>query len=189
MALPVIPDVWRIACTWRTASQHAVNVIHVLDNTGTRDDAAVISYFDAAWQSGQFETVSSGAQLQQYDIIPLDGVSATTTFPVSGPTGGGGSEWIPASAFLVSLQTGLRGRDHRGRIFVPFTAETKQNDGVISVTSGTTLQGHWDSWRDTLEGSDLPLVVASYKDASSTNVLSAVCRFKAATQRRRQQRV
>jgi hypothetical protein len=189
MPLPVIPDIWRCALNWETSSQHAVNVIHVSDNVGTRDAADIAVTLDFCWQSGQFEPVAAGAQITSYDLIKLDGTTATTTVPTSGPSGGGGSEWIPAASALVSFQTGLRGRDHRGRMYLPFLAETKQNDGVISVTSGATYQGHWDAWVALLIAQDLPLVVASYKDAEATTVSAALVRFKAATQRRRQQRV
>src|SRR5690348_4074036 len=189
MPLPVITNVWRIAINWQAPSQTAVNVIHILDTGGMATAANLATILDGDWQTGQFETVSSSATITGYDIIKLDGSSATVHVSATGPSGTGGSEFIPAASVLVSFGTGLRGRDHRGRLYLPFTAETKQNDGVVSVSSFSALETAWVNWATALATDNIPLQVASYKDAASEDVITATVRSTLATQRRRQQRV
>jgi hypothetical protein len=186
--LPVISGVVRCALNWENgAGQHAVNVIHVTPTGGTALDA--FNLLDANVTVDMWSYVTDDFYVTHVQCTPLDGTSATEDFPTGSPgkwRGSATSDFIPASCSLVKLQTGLRGREHRGRVYLPFLAELQQTAGTLAAGGMSGWQDAWDTFVSDLSGA---LVVASYKLASSDSVTSVVCENKAATQRRRQARV
>jgi len=108
-------------------------------------------------------TVSS-ASVFSVAITPLDGAAATKVYA---PTGAGwqgavsSGEFVPAAAGIVSFRTDKRGRQYRGRLFVPFVAETVITNG--SYTSPMTGgQAAWNSFRTAMKTAAFPLHIASY---------------------------
>lgn len=194
MALPIILDVFRVAFEWETTQgQSATNVMHFLDRLGTRTPAQVFTVIDTNVVTNLWNRVSSSAEVKRLAITPLDGTSSTTTVPcadVAKWNGNAGAEYSPAVSSLVKLQTGLRGRENRGRVYLPFTAETALVNGFFPLgVDQTNWQNSWNLFLNVLDLADLPLVVASYVHSQANGVLSAVCETTAATQRRRQTRL
>jgi hypothetical protein len=195
-ALPVILNTFRCALNWTHSSgQSATNVIHITDPTGLFDATAVEEAIEDAAGTGMWAAVSSGAVVTDIAITPLDGVSATQHFTPSDEatfTGGSSGDFVPAVSVLVKLSTSLRGRSHRGRVFLPFITEGNISNGALSSTPQATMQTGWESFKSNLDSDpDGPfhLVVASYKLAT-THVLSSInVEGMTATQRRRQGRL
>jgi hypothetical protein len=190
MPLPVIDDVFRVAVLWQDANspQTAVNVMHVFADTGT--PTSVAAGLDAAANAGMFAAMSNAIVATEFAITPLDGSSATEFFTPDPAkwTGQTSGDYAPQVAALVKLRTGLRGRSKRGRVFLPFTAEGAQSNGTLTGSKVTTMQTEWDAFVAQLLSDNNPLVVASYKLASSANVTSEVVESETGTQRRRQTR-
>jgi len=189
MSLPIIADVWRLALNWSAGGNYAENVIHVRDDTSARTASQVVNDFVGLTSNAMFETVSSSAGWGTTDAQPLDGATAPVTISHASVSPGGGSEYIPGYAGLVAIGTGLVGRTHRGRIYLPFHAENKQNDGQLSVSSLTSLTASWVAFATALASADLPIGVASYKDATFAPALTLTMRPTCGVQRRRQGRV
>ena len=189
--LPTIANVFRVALNWRNSlpGQQAENVIHV--HSTLSDAAAVADVVDGAIPVNLFVTTTSIAAPATYSVTPLDGHSATVDSPVSNPhaAGLGSTEYIPGMAAVVSLYTGERGRSYRGRVFLPWVAENMQANGILDGTHRAQLEFAWNTFIAELIASDTPLVVASYKLATATNVTSAIVQGGAGTIRRRQERV
>lgn len=177
-----------------------MNVIHI--GTLLRIDlpSDVFEAIDDAVTAAMWDQLSSGGSVTHVDITPLDGVSATQTFPTGSPakwTGGSGGVIAPAVSILIKLQTGVRGRANRGRIFLPFMVGAAADNGFLAPAEVTSMSAAWMEFRTTLAGdadtSDT-IGVASYdrKHAGAgahytpASVLSAESAL--GTQRRRQQR-
>lgn len=194
-ALPVITDVFRVALNWTDgAGQNAVNVIH-LDCGGSADATAVMELLDDVVASNLWPSVATGCHVNEVAITPLDGSSATQHFTPGTPgnwTGGAGSaEYEPQIAAIVKLTTAHRGRSHRGRIYLPFTAESVVSKGALDSTIAGDLTTAWTAFGAAL-GTDpttpSSFVVASYKLASADAVVSFFGETETGTQRRRQGR-
>lgn len=195
-ALPVIADVFRCALKWTDASaQDAVNVIHIQTNAAGRTPTQVFTLIDANVTANMWASVGNSGAVQEVDITPLDGVTATQSFNTGAPakwTGPGGGQQIPQSACLVKLSTGLRGRSRRGRIFLPFMSEAAIANGIIGGATVAAAQTAWDAFVAALVAdatTPSTLSVASYKTASAVSVDNVLIEQVAATQRRRQGRL
>lgn len=194
--LPVITHVWRCALRWSTASgQLAVNVIHIRDESGTAVADDVYGALNSAVVPLMWYPASGGASVSEVDVLPLDGVHGTASYTTGSPakwTGAsGGTVWEPALSALIKLGTGLRGRTHRGRIFLPFTDQTSAVDGKLADLTVTDTTAAWQGFQTSLNAGSpaFTLGVASYKLAQFNVAESILCEAPLATQRRRQGRL
>jgi hypothetical protein len=139
--------------------------------------------------------------VENVNVTPLDGISATSSFATGGPakwTGSNSGDYVPQSPALVKLQTGVRGRDNRGRIFVPFIAEGVLSKGVIDAPTVAAMTGAWNNFLAALNALVAPgswqLVVAAYDrrhlgaGAHATPVINCVAEAETGTMRKRQTR-
>src|SRR5215471_17254376 len=127
--LPVINNTFR--CTFRWVSSavgvNAVNVIHVQALNPPLSPSQVYTVLNTFVTAAMWGTVGNSSSIANVDIIPLDGTSSTYTFATGSPAkwgGGSTGDVVPVQCTLIKLQTGLRGRNHRGRIYLPFLAES-----------------------------------------------------------------
>ena len=189
-ALPVIPDVYRVAMNWTgPGGQNAVNVIHVAKVAST--PAAVAAAVDAAAVATMWSAQSSGATVTSLNVTPLDGSSASFILATTGAkwTGSNVGDFSPATANIVSLRTALRGRSHRGRVYLPFCTEGQISNGSLVAGVPANVQTGWNSFQTTLSAGATILVVASYLHATAQAVTSLLAETVLATQRRRQSRL
>jgi hypothetical protein len=188
--LPVIADTFRTVWHWTDGGQHAVNVVHVRCPTGDALDVA--GGIDGSLQTSQFALLNSSATFGTIEVTPLDGTSPTLLHNMTSihKTGGGGGQPVPQVACLVKLVTGLRGRSHRGRIFLPFASESEMDSGSFDATDAGVMQTAWGNFETALAALPKPieLVVASYKLAEAFSVTAVSVELETATQRRRQTR-
>jgi hypothetical protein len=194
--LPVIANVFRVAYNWKESGtgQAAVNVIHILDTTATATPADIASNLDAATENLMWSQQVPTASVVDLGITPLDGVHATQHFAPATPgawVGQNGADWTPDVAIIIKLSTGLRGRSHRGRMFLPFCNKAVVVAGAISGgTAGNYTTAFQEFMSDLNTGAkNLELVVASYKLATAAVVTSLICEQQVGTQRRRQGRL
>jgi hypothetical protein len=195
-ALPVIAQTFRCALNWRSsAGQIAVNVIHIHTAAAGKSAADVFENLNDDMGSNAWLTVSSTAVVESVSITPLDGVSATVTFAPTVPahwTGGQAGDFSPATSTLIKETTSLRGRSHRGRIYLPFTGESVMSNGIIDPTTVATMSTEWNALQGVLAADALTpmsICVASYKLATQIAVDTFFVEGVAATQRRRQGRL
>lgn len=199
--LPVIAGTYRCALNWVIGSETAVNVIHLHTAATPPTPAAVFELLQDTVTAGMWVPTVNGAVIGDISITPLDGSSATQDFAT-----GGGAQWlggttgenIPQVAALIKFTTALRGRNNRGRIFLPAVGEGAQLDGHLTGGIDGTVTTAWTTFLTALTTDpDTPmnLVVASYDrahngaGAHATNVLNTLCEYHTATQRRRQTRL
>lgn len=168
--LPTITDVHRCAFTWLLTGtgMSAVNVMHFHSHSPAVAPSTLMATLQASVTAGMWNTAYFQATIQNVKITPLDGVSASQTFNT-----GGGAKWsgtfasgevIPAVAAVVSLYSSSRGRNNRGRIFIPFTAEGASAQGAIASGLQAPMQTAWDTFRGAVQTATAPfdLVVAAY---------------------------
>jgi hypothetical protein len=191
MALPVISDTFRCTLHWQhTNGQHAVNVTHVLGVSKT--SAQVFTAWDSNVASGMWVPIVSGARVVQFDVLPLDGASPTTTNIVASAakwTGNGGAvDFVPQGAAIVKQTTSLRGPAHRGRMFLPFLSEQEQSNGTIVAGDLAVMQTAWNTFKTNITAAGVVPVVATYVHADKYTTQAFVCEAQTGTQRRRQKR-
>lgn len=192
MALPIIPDCFRVAFKWSNpggAAGRAVNVLHFSapGKTTAQVDAAIDANVTAnMWRSGVTTT-----RVEELDITPLDGTSATVPFPKAAvakwiPVGG--ADFAPQTCYLIKLTTALRGPANRGRIFLPYLAESEQAAGYISLVAQPLITTAWVNFANAMAAAGVALGVASYKNSLWHQAINVGCETAIATQRRRQHR-
>ena len=164
--------------------------MHFDDTGGTA--ASLITAIEANVTANMWKSLTVESSVEELIVTQLDGSSASITHPTSG-----GSKWAgatasgtssPQVATLVKLTTAERGRSKRGRVFLPFTAEGAQSDGVLEAAVKTAAQTAWTAFLGDMLADSFPLVVASYKLAEATIVSDATVENLLATQRLRQPR-
>lgn len=200
--LPVIPNVFRVALEWdNLAGQTAVNVIHIKTQASGVTPAAVFTCLDAHVTANMWDTTSDNSGITTVKITPLDGSSASADFLTSRPARwapAGSGQAVPNVAVLVKLQTPLRGRDNRGRIFLPFTGESSISNGIVDAATVVTMTTAWNTFADDIDAdgtTPMDLGVASYDRrhagaGAHFNAASAITvEGVAGTQRRRQSRL
>jgi hypothetical protein len=154
--LPVITDVFRCALKWDWSGgqQKAVNVIHI--HAGATGQAASDAFaaLDASVVVGMWDNAVNVAGITEVDITKLDGASATTSFSTGGAakwSGSAGGNMEPAAAVLVKGSTGVRGRDNRGRVFLPFTSEAAVDNGFLVSGLAATMTTAWETFITNLQ--------------------------------------
>lgn len=189
MPLPVIAQTRRVTWNWAPIGGVPIahNVVHVncLDAVS---DVDVADKMASALVANIFNAVSSSFELQSMDVLRLDGTSTTTTRTfTTTPKGTGTGEGIRNSSMVCSLKTATRGPANRGRIYLPFLAESVTNNGVVAGATVTAASTAWNAYLTSLStGSPaLILVVASYLNGNAHAVTSVRCDTVVGTQRRR----
>jgi hypothetical protein len=131
-------------------------------------------------------------------IIPLDGVSSATDFTTDGTakwSGANGTDSIPQVACLLKLQTGVRGRANRGRVYLPYVSEGATLSGIMTGSIVSSMQTAWTTFLggvNTASPVGYELGVASYARAHGgtgahfTPLTQLTVESFTATQRRRQ---
>jgi hypothetical protein len=154
--------------------------------------STLLDDIESSWSSNMLKSMTVESRLTTLVATPLDGTSASLsrTLPNSAPYIGGVASGTssPQVATLVKLQTDKRGKSHRGRVFLPFTAEGAQNDGKLDTTPLANLQTGWSAFVTDVATAGEALVVASYKLESFEPVTQAIVESFFGTQRKRQPR-
>lgn len=192
--LPVIADVFRTTLNWEGGGgEHAHNVLHFRGTGGDSDDLSVAIFANATLE--MWSSVATAAAITSLSILPLDGTSPTTVYPVAPAdaakfTGNGGSEWNGGQvAGLVRLQTGVRGPANRGRIYLPFNSEANCTSGIIAPVVVDAATSAWATFMNDMIGDGFALGVASYKHSNWHQALNVFLDDNVATQKRRNKRV
>lgn len=187
--LPVITDVFRCAFNWHSATAgHATNVIHI--RAPDSDESDVFTHITSNMTRDMWNPVSLQAFVDNIVITPLDGTSASAVHTVTtNNQGEGNNQAMPAVAAIVKLETGIRGKSHRGRVYLPFVAEDQADSGRLGSAQQATTQAAWQDFLDGIAGEGDNIVVASYKLESADFVTSLTVEGALGTQRRRQSRL
>jgi hypothetical protein len=192
MPLPVISGVYRCVLNWSNGTQLAENILHVFSSVPSDPASAVANALATAISANTnaFVGTQAASVIYRIDVTPLDGVTATyeRLSAISAPAANTG-DFIPAASMLCKFQTALRGPSHRGRIYTPFIAESKQSNGVMVSGSDSTMATAWGNIQTALQAGSRNLSVASYVHAESHIVTAFVGENTLGTQRRRQTRL
>jgi hypothetical protein len=197
--LPVIPRTFRCSYIWGHGgfTPTPVNVIHVRAADDATDATGVFATLAASQQTNMYMTQLTAMGVNQINIIKLDGVDPTHSFATDGSAhwnGQGTGDGIPQACALVKIQTAVRGRANRGRIYLPWVAEAFVSNGAITSLLETNITSAFQAWANAMSVATTPLTlgVASYDRAHSgagahfTPYVGILCEHYTATQRRRQ---
>lgn len=143
------------------------------------------------WNASQLDASGNSSSIDTLFVTPLDGVTASTSYPTGSSgkwVGTQSGDMVPATAAVIKLTTTLRGRSHRGRVFLPFITETAQTNGKLLTGITGVLQTAWGNFLVALGISGIEWVVASYKLSTAQVVNNVLAEQALGTQRRRQTR-
>jgi len=168
--MPFVPvlDTAKVCLRFSKAGQQVCNVLHVeadtaIDNTVLNQIGSIVT----TWATTQYlNHLSSDMTLEAVEVTDLTtagglGIVYTTGLP---QTGGDTSGALPNNvAVAVKLATGLTGRSHRGRTFVPGIAAgalTADKQHINSTLQGILISA-FDALISDLIAEGLTLVVTS----------------------------
>lgn len=188
--LPVIGQTWR--ATFEFNELQGVkprNVMHFFDSVGGATPADVFNAIQGAIPNpGIFQPLKSGFICQTVSLIHLDGTSGSTAHNTDGSSkweGFTSGDPIPNLAAVVKLATGLRGREHRGRVFLGPIGESANDGGMLTGSWAADTTTNWVTFTNALITAGFPLVVASYKHSSQSPVDNVRCRNRCGSVNRR----
>lgn len=170
--------------------------------------AAFISHVSAPWQQYIVDFMANNVTYtggSYIDLDSLDGITGTFGPAAGQPTGGAdaNAQCPPQTAYLVHKNTASTRGSRPGRVYVPgATGNTVDENGVVSSTKQTTINGRFSSYRTAINSitdgisiwSVALRVVHVHKHNSddpldwtwsSSDISSFSCDNKVATQRRR----
>ena len=189
MAGPIIiPNAFLVTLLW--TRQQGVMPRMVLGFTSTGSKQHVADTVAGALTNNMFAPMPSLFTCPFVSALPLDGASAsalnTTAIGCQGVSGG--SDFIPASACVVSLKTALRGPAHRGRVYVGPVAEGDQTSGIMGTGVSALMSPAWNTFLTTVAAASPPVVwvVVSRKHLTTNVIGQVVVENTLGTQRRRQ---
>ena len=196
-ALPVITDV--IACHVKGTMANGrqwVNGYHVLKPVGMSVATAIATIDPLLVALYQTNHTGGGAAILNHMpttsamaaiyYLPLDGSSATTIVSHAINGAANADALSAATTLTVTSQTGLRGRDKRGRVFLPpFTEPENDATGKPLATIVAGLQVNFNGFLADMTTATMFPVVASYKHASQSLVTTYVVRSVWASRRKR----
>lgn len=160
--LPTIADVFRVTLNWNAAHGFSPrNVCHFQAVTGTEAD--VVAALEASWDDAMWHAVQQDWAFTSVDVLKLDGVSATQTFPVTAQGSLTSGDWVVGTAAVLSLHTAQRGSRGRGRMFLGPIAEARLIGGRVSPSNDIVVG--WGAFIASMISEGVPMGVASYAHA------------------------
>lgn len=175
MALPVIAGALRISIGGVVAGGGRwSNTWHALISTaGSWDLATITGFHDIFKQFYVGPNLAAGASIstlvvpattfQDVNYTPLDGSSGAYTFPLT-VAGSAVGQAMPAEvAEVVTLRTALRGRQNRGRVYLPaFEQGFFDNAGHLDVGLPAVVTAQLEAVMSALSTNGADLAVGSY---------------------------
>jgi hypothetical protein len=173
-----------------------INRLCMFTDTGTASQLA--THVAASYAAGMTHW-SDQVTLGSTDVLPLDGITSTTSFVTAsfGHAGGHNTgDALPnSSAFVWSLQTGERGRERRGRMYIPGV----RADELVDIRENTltpaflaNLQADANAFLAAITVAGPPayaLAVLSRRGGFATAVDNIRANINVGVQRRRYERV
>lgn len=194
MALPIIPDCFRITVNYQpNGGVTPRNVFHVGTTLGDVDEVADV-IDQAAGAKLLMNGMDPAFRPLTFDVLPLDGETATQTYDFqegAWTTSSAGGQFSPASAGIVKLKTAKRGLSGRGRVYIGPMQEASIDSGMLVGDTPDDLAEAWQGFRDDMRDDprNVDLVIASYTLAEMNVVTSINVETVLGTQRRRQQQL
>lgn len=185
MPLPVIVDVVRAAVRGTCPSgQRWINVHHLRKIAGapwlagdftTIDPLLRRLYSGAAFGAGipWMSSCVAAVTLDDISYTPLDGTSPTSVI-TAGLAGGAAGTSLPSEvAAVLTLRTNLRGRSHRGRVYLPpVSTGTVSAGGIIPAANVTGEVAQAGGMSTALVAAGYWPCVASYLLHTSSDITS-----------------
>ena len=190
MTLPVIANTFRCAMEMTNGGSglpaHTVNVFHVRSSSQDASDIGSIVVAQSNTLEGSMLSICpSDFTVSSVTVTALDGSSGGVV--TSGPGGSGQQtgDWVPQGCCVISLSTGARGPQGRGRIYMGPVAEDQQAAGILYGPTATAMRDGWQAFADALVSASCELVVASYVHSVARTVTGIAVHPYLRTQRRR----
>jgi len=198
-ALPVITGAVKVSFIW-TATGTPLAVTTLGFTTTVTDLTAFATIVEGAVTAGMWAHTTTGYSINSVHYFAYDGVTPTLIRPVTGTQWAGSAapgDVVVAPAVLVSLRTVARGPWARGRMYLPFPAESSVSNGSLGGALVTSMQAVWNTFRTTTNGQAATMAVITLATNAGPPPRSPVARpvtsltveAPLATLRRRQDRL
>lgn len=189
--LPVIAGIFRVTLNWNSDGGITPrNVLHIQTATGDEEEVADALHTALVANVDAVQMISINYAVVTYDVLKLDGSSATVTVnaPDDDARGGASGQIMPSTATVLSMRTAQRGPRGRGRLYLGPAAEGLADAGYVPLTQRSTTPAAWQALNEDLLASPIAagIYVASYVHGTAVPVTSFSVRPPFGTQRRRQ---
>ncbi len=193
MPLPIIANTYQAVLNWTNtqAPRDAANILHFFDDVGGQTELDLKNDMVSNADQIMFQAVTSNARVNELRITKLDGIRAGQRYaiPVDPDfTGGGGTDAILQGAQVVSLRSNQRGPRGRNRVFLPWIAEDRQLNGVITPAVTANVANAWAGFLAAMTMSGWRMVAASALYQQQNAVTTIAVSSSLHTQRRRARR-
>jgi len=193
MPLPVIANVYRCAFEWVNDNQtswRATNVIHVSKSGST--PAAVYTALDTNVTANMWRQTGTDSHIRYVVITPLDGSSVSLSTATGNTAKWSGAltpgDMISQGCEIVKFKTAKRGRNYRGRVYLPWIGESTVANNVITAGNVTLSQTAWGAFFTAMVAAGFQPVVASYALSTAEAITALEVETNIATQRKRNRR-
>lgn len=137
MPLPILPGVLRCTAGGLVSGggrwSNTWHIRKVALTTPTEGEVVAIHAILAAWYvAAVLAKARDTTTLESIDYTPLDGSSGAFNYPVNAAGSGTAKALPPECAEVLTIRTASRGRQNRGRIYLPaWTVNETENNGQL----------------------------------------------------------
>lgn len=193
MPLPIVNNSYLVRFVWNStqAPRAATNDMCFHDDAGTHTGTDLYNAINTNVVQAMWSGVNVNAAIYTVITTKLDGSAASLPHATGAPTkwqGTTGGDMIPQGCGVVTFRTGFRGRSYRGRIYLPWLAESDQTDGTLLSANVVAAQSAWSTFMSNMKTAGFPIHVLSRLHSTSTEIVSVQVQPFLKSQRRRARR-
>lgn len=172
------------------AVPNGANVVFGVQNSGGLTPGAIAGAINTRWTAGIMPLLGSGVTFT--GTLVKNGPDATGPFAsvaVVSPGGKATAGLTPNTAFLLTKNTSLGGREGRGRMYIPGPVEADvDSGGAVTAAQITAFLTAGSALLTNLNTDNIPMVLLHKSSTAPTLVTSLGVSTGVATQRRRLRR-
>lgn len=189
MPLPTIAETLRCAIHLENpaVTDKIINVIHITNGDGV-DPSDANSALQDAWAAMAGPAINSDWRWTKVSYTQLDG-SATIELPWTSTQPTNATQGMATNvAMCMSWRSAFAGRRFRGRSYLGdlgFNVISGTSPNLIATTQLAAADARGSDFISTMSAAAHSLLVASYVDMSSTNVIREVTNPRVCTMRKR----
>lgn len=184
---------WSIGTSWLVTVPHTQS--ELLAWLGTMDALWKTFFQTTAIQSSGWDTATTYSRLAAYEYTAVGGASSQAQIFSSGVTGTGPNGMPAQCSLVISIRSGIGGRNKRGRLYLPYTARGSLTTlGQVPATDCTSIANAFKTLVDAGNASHIgtdPVILGIASRASGFTVAGQDCKVdsKVDTQRRRTDKI
>lgn len=184
---------WSIGMSFLVTAPHTQS--ELLSWLGTVDGLIKTFFQTSQIQLSSWDTTTSYSRLAAYEYTAAGGASSQAQIFSSGVTGTGSQNGPAQIALVLSVRSGIGGRNKRGRLYLPVTCKTLYStNGQAAAADATSIANAFKTFIDAVNATHIgtdPVIFGIASRASGFTVAAQDVKVdtKMDTQRRRTDKI